>query len=189
MNYAAIHFLPAVTGGWRHENLPNNPQRVGNLLLPQGKATILFTSRFCGGGLGGGRLPSTAWVEFKEQGDAPSPPPGPALPNPPIRGATTVTFLNGSRYDPLYIYRADAPQGAVINCNTMAKYLVRFRKTRHGAQRFLPASNPIFGFSEWWTTAAICVTTSLRTPRLVCLAGLSECSVIVHRSQIIRTAR
>lgn len=66
MNDANIRYLPSVTGGWVRSSLPNYPDRVGNLLLPAGKTRITFTSRACGNGLGGGRLPSTAWIQFRE---------------------------------------------------------------------------------------------------------------------------
>lgn len=66
MNDADIHFLPSVTGAWIRSSLPPYPDRIGNLLLPAGKTRIVFTSRSCGGGLGGGRLPSTAWIQLRE---------------------------------------------------------------------------------------------------------------------------
>lgn len=66
MDDAALHYLPSVTGGWDAGHLPNYPDYLGNLLLPKGKTRIIFTSRSCGGGLGGGRVPSTKWVRFRE---------------------------------------------------------------------------------------------------------------------------
>lgn len=58
--------LPEVTGGWGKGSLPKIPQRLGHLLLPKGSSTLSFISLSYGGGLGGGRAPSTAWVELTE---------------------------------------------------------------------------------------------------------------------------
>jgi hypothetical protein len=66
MDDAAVHYQPSVAGGWTRANLPPYPDTVGNLLLRAGKTKITFTSRACGNGVGGGRLPSTAWVQFRE---------------------------------------------------------------------------------------------------------------------------
>lgn len=62
MNDADIHYLPSVREGWESANLPKYPDHVGTLLLAKGKTKITFTTRSCNGG----RLPSTAWVQFKE---------------------------------------------------------------------------------------------------------------------------
>jgi hypothetical protein len=49
---------------------------------------------------------------------------------PPSGGGTTVTFFNGSQFDTLFIYRADAAQGVVINCNTMARFVGTLAKNK-----------------------------------------------------------
>lgn len=66
MDDAEKNYLPTVTGGWDRASLPNNPDHIGRVELQEGKTKILFTNRRCGGGRGGGRVPSTAWIEFKE---------------------------------------------------------------------------------------------------------------------------
>ncbi len=63
---ADFSYKPSVTGGWTKASLPTYPDRVGKLLLEKGHKIILFTSLSCGGGLAGGRVPSTAWVRFRE---------------------------------------------------------------------------------------------------------------------------
>lgn len=67
MDDAAIPFLPEVRDGWGRGNLPNDPQRVGNLLLPEGEDNDNFHGQVLRPRPWRGRLPSTAWVEFKEQ--------------------------------------------------------------------------------------------------------------------------
>ena len=67
MDDADLHYFPAVTSGWSRGNLPKQPERLGYITLPAGKTPLIFTSRACGGGLGGGRLPSVAWILLTEQ--------------------------------------------------------------------------------------------------------------------------
>lgn len=64
--HSALYFRPQVLGGWDRPSLPNRPERVGTLLLPTGHSVITFTTRACGGGLGGGRIPSTEWIELTQ---------------------------------------------------------------------------------------------------------------------------
>src|SRR5262249_20117069 len=47
---------------------------------------------------------------------------------PPSAGGTTVTFFNGSKYETLYVYRADAPQGRTIDCNASMRLVKELAK-------------------------------------------------------------
>lgn len=69
MDDADLHYLPNSRGGWSASTLPLYPDVIGNVLLPKGSSTIIFTSRSCGHGLGGGRLPSTRWISFTRLDD------------------------------------------------------------------------------------------------------------------------
>lgn len=69
MHGEEIHDSPVVTGGWGSESLPPNPQRLNSVIhiSHPGQTKLTFTAKACGGGLAGGRLPSTAWVELTEK--------------------------------------------------------------------------------------------------------------------------
>lgn len=61
-----LHKFPASTGGWTRQYLVRDPEVLGRIVLSKGPNTILFAQRPCGGGKGGGRLPSVAWIRFTE---------------------------------------------------------------------------------------------------------------------------
>jgi len=98
-------------------------------------------------------LTPSGWQDLPTPGLTPGPksPPQPKPPQPPpppsSQGGTTVTFFNGSQYNPLYIYRADAKQGQVINCNTMATYVGTLSKNRNWTTTVSRVSRRTFGSS------------------------------------------
>jgi hypothetical protein len=62
------HFLPPVGTGWSASDLPSVPDVVvSRMLLPAGPVRLIFSSMPCGGGMGGGRIPSTRYVRLLEQ--------------------------------------------------------------------------------------------------------------------------